>query len=338
MLEIGQHNVGGIKYAYELHMPSEMESGEPPGEANNGESSSFPLVVIIHGFNGSLKNHRVLAEYWSGLSCIVLVPTLANMMAVLQSSRHQLRRRGIDAVCDFVRWLAVKRNTTGGDPLHNRIDRERIGLVGHSAGGAIVYEASCLLQAENVCPPRAICLFDGVPWLHTIDRARNNELLATTDVEAFYQRDTVVDGDAEERSRCVICSLRAEESSYNANGLVLELLAQATGSFMDILIPGAKHADFADDAYKSLLLRCMGLASSEGTQARIRRISTAFFVTTLLIDLPEYAAHQVGVDKTKYFQFELRDLSQKKDIVVREKLTKENLPPKLLSKMPAYLK
>ena len=180
-----------------------------------------------------------------------MIPQLS-LSAILKKSRHTLRQENIQGVAELARWL-IERSGDTGDTLSGRVDAESIALVGHSAGGAVAFEAACVLQGSGM-HPRALLLLDGVPWVSTIHRAKNNELNYSAGREI-----------AADKTVCNVCNLRAKRASINAYGLFYQLFGASSESFVDVEFPAAKHADFADNAWKSCLFRILGFATTEQT-------------------------------------------------------------------------
>lgn len=91
------------------------------------------------------------------------------------------------------------------------------------------------------------------------------------------------------QTSCVVASLRGEPTSFNAHGLVLELLARGIGksnSSTDIRILGARHGDFMSgneedyaDGVGGLIgnaMQCIGLFSNREVRLCIQELILAF--------------------------------------------------------------
>lgn len=141
--------------AYELFIPQTDAAFLPP---------PWPAVVLRHGFARDLTRQRENAMYLAQRGIVVLTPDMASLFG------GEVAQLGCieDAVAD-VAWLA-ERSVTPGDSLVGLMDPARIGLAGHSAGGAVSFEAAIDLQ-KTTTPAAAVCLLDAVPWDRTIARA-----------------------------------------------------------------------------------------------------------------------------------------------------------------------
>ncbi len=158
----------GDQVAYSLFMPQPSESlAAPP----------YPAVAVSHGFARSKRFHANTACGLAERGIVVLTPDLVSLLG-----GEEAQLRNIENLIDHVRWLRI-RATAEGDPLFGLLDPERIGLVGHSAGGAISLEAAIELAeaGENVF---ALMLLDGVPWARTVDRAGELPELAFASVRS----------------------------------------------------------------------------------------------------------------------------------------------------------
>ena len=199
-----------------------------------------------------------------------------DLISLLGGEEAQLRN--IENLADHVRWLRT-RATAEGDPLFGLLDPGRIGLLGHSAGGAISLEAAIELDeaGESV---DALMLLDGVPWARTVDRAADLPELA-------------------------FASVRSEPTACNADGEILEVLTRLPFTTDDILVVGASHCapenptnllckvvcsgndEQARSVYQELLcallceaLSAPGISGSSGFAATVDRLSAAGRILT----------------------------------------------------------
>jgi pimeloyl-ACP methyl ester carboxylesterase len=197
-----RRTTAGDQIAYSLFVPQPSESlAAPP----------YPAVVISHGFARSRRFHVNTACELAKRGIVVLTPDL---ISLLGGEKAQLRN--IANLVDHVRWLRA-RTMAEDDPLFGVLESERIGLVGHSAGGAIALEAALELAeaGENAA---ALMLLDGVPWTRTVERAGELPELA-------------------------FASVRSEPTACNAEGAIREVLVRLPFAAEDLLVVGGSHCD-----------------------------------------------------------------------------------------------
>lgn len=218
----------GDEVRYELYVPE-----TPPG--------ARPTVVLTHGFARSLRFHRNNARYFAEHGLLVLIPNLDSRFA-------PARARNVETTADHVRWL-VARGTTPGDPLEGRVDPSRIGLAGHSAGGAVSFEAALAL-ASSETPVEALLLLDGVPYLRT--RAAASALPAMD-----------------------FLSLTSDPSPCNAFDAVHALEAKLDFPAESVHVLGATHCDPESPTDVLCKIACGG-GSPEG-QSIYRELTRLFF-------------------------------------------------------------
>ena len=207
---------GGDTVAYDLYVPK-AASGmpEPP----------WPALVLNHGFARSKEHLTGTARFLAERGFVVLTPDLVNL---LRGERAQ--KAAIADTRDHVTWLK-RRAETARDRLHGLVDPARIALAGHSAGGAVAFEA-----AEGESGIRAVVLLDAVPWQRTLDTAREMK------VEA-------------------LASLRSEPSGCNGDGSVLHLLPRLSFPTTDVRIVGGTHCDPENPTDRLCRLFCGGTSA-----------------------------------------------------------------------------
>lgn len=202
-IELGRRpSVSGGTLLYDLFIPQPDPALAPP---------PWPAVVLTHGFARDRTRHRHNAMYLAQRGVVVLAPDMASLLG---GEAAQLRC--IADLVSNVAWLA-ERSADAGDALSGLVDPTRIGLAGHSAGGAVSFEAA--IDARNTAAPvAAVCLLDAVPWDRTIARA--------ADLPAVP-----------------FASWRSEQDACNADGSARILLGRLTFPTEDVLIVGASHCD-----------------------------------------------------------------------------------------------
>jgi predicted dienelactone hydrolase len=81
---------------------------------------ALPLVVVLHGVQGSFANHYHTALALAGAGFVVAAVTQGDDIALVERPRHVVR------VLDYM---------LGAWPHHDRLDATRIGMFGFSVGG-----------------------------------------------------------------------------------------------------------------------------------------------------------------------------------------------------------
>lgn len=222
----------GFYVGADLYVPDAV-GGEP--------AAAVAGFVLLHGFGGKRAHLAALAARLAAAGCAVLLP---DMSSLFSGPREAAQLRNVRAFADHAEWLVAQRGTGGGA----LVDPARLVLGGHSAGGAVSFEACAELAARGGETRAAACvLLDGVPWPRTMREAAG----------AFPLQ------------RTVIVSLRAEPSAWNKRAEVLKALAAtAAGAagcnlderIIDVLIRGSRHADpIASPGTSFFLLRALGL-------------------------------------------------------------------------------
>ena len=207
----------GDTVAYELFLPTPGQDLPPP---------PWPVVVLTHGFGRDYHYHAKNARYMARRGIVVLTP---NMTSLTLGRPAQVRN--IVNTVDHIVWLQ-RRAMSGHDPLKGSIDRNRIGLAGHSAGGAISFEAAILSQERGI-PVAGLCLLDGTPWDRTLNRAPRLRWLP-------------------------FASLRSEASVCNFHGKVVSLLGRLSFPTEDIQIMEGTHCDAENPSNATCWFLCGG--------------------------------------------------------------------------------
>jgi hypothetical protein len=184
--------------------PATSSSPKRPAGRNK-----YPLAVLVHGnhkeydFGGSplqvTRNHDSFRGYLylqkelaqRGIVSISVDFGLAMMLRNLIETRALMIREAL-------RLLRRKTNTTG-DTFQNRIDFDKIALMGHSRGGDAVVRFAKMNSDVNVAPEdkfgiKAICLLAPTDFTGTqADALRNS--LTETDVDFMSVVYGALDGD-----------------------------------------------------------------------------------------------------------------------------------------------
>jgi dienelactone hydrolase len=228
----------GDSIAYSLFIPVSKPTLPPP---------PWPAVVLTHGFGRTHRYHSRNAFYMARRGIVVLIPDMTSL-----TLGRPAQRRNISNTVDHLVWLK-NRSEDDQDGLKGLIDTARIGIAGHSAGGAVSFEATLQGQERGI-PVAALCLLDAVPWDRTLGKASSLRPLA-------------------------FASLRSEESPCNFQGKVLALLDRLTFPCEDVQIVGAKHCDAENPTSAACWLLCGG--SDGERQGLYQRLMYLFFKDAL---------------------------------------------------------
>ena len=191
----------GDAVSYSLFIPQPADGLPPP---------PWPAVVLNHGFARTKKAHADNAFFMAQRGLVVLTPDQVGLGGA------GVREKNIAVTLDHLDWLR-SRSDTPDDPLEGLVDWYRMGLAGHSAGGALSFEAAARSQSASF-PVSAVFLLDAVPWRSTLEAASTLTPLP-------------------------LGSLRSEPASCNAEGAVRELLRELSFPVDDLLLVGATHCD-----------------------------------------------------------------------------------------------
>jgi len=275
-------------------------------------------VILAHGFGGSPRMYSRLAkEICDRVGVVVFVPQLTDLLGGRRFTRDCLRERCGHVFASHIDYL-VERSETMGDILHDSVKWGSIMLAGHSAGGAVAFEAACALPKGSI---KGLLLLDAVPWQRTLRMAEGKRLL-------------------EQDRGIMVLSLRAPPSSVNHYGLVTDLLLKALGpnenlnesetTVHDMVIRHAKHGDFATNFGTGILSSRLFPALGCISAGKARR--------DLIIELCEQFIGAVFVNEGQLQPF-LSCCDSKHTDLERRGLeeARKSLPDKV-NKMPLYLK
>lgn len=213
-----------------------------PSEDAQPLSLPLPALVLTHGFARDYGRHLDSAIAYASAGIIIMLPNL-----VASDERPIVGRREVENTADHVRWL-IARAEDPTDALHGILDPGRIALAGHSAGGAISFEAAVALQSSGIFPA-ALVMLDAVPYPRTLRAAARLRPLP-------------------------LMSLRSEPSGCNANGSVALLESALDFSIESVLISAATHCDPESPTDVVCELACGG--GSEPARATYREQTETF--------------------------------------------------------------
>ena len=242
----------GDAVSYSLFIPQPADGLPPP---------PWPAVVLNHGFARTKKAHADNAFFMAQRGLVVLTPDLVGLGGA------GTRETNIAVTLDHIEWLRT-RSDTSHDPLEGLVDPHRMGLAGHSAGGALSFEAAARSQAIAF-PVRALYLLDAVPWRSTLEAAPTVMPLT-------------------------LGSLRSEPSACNAQGEVRELLRELPFPVDDLRLVGATHCDPENPTDALCRWFCGG--STALKRSLYRRLMVLFFQDAF--DMPPVEVFFVDYEAT----------------------------------------
>ncbi len=176
----------------------------------------------------------------------VLTP---NMSSLVAGGLAAAQARNIAQAVDWAGWLAQQPASLNGGG---------IALVGHSAGGAVAFEAAIALAAAGAVP-RAVCLLDSVPWPRTLAAAHT---FPAASVPLF--------------------AMRCPDSAWNAHGAMRAALNAAPHPGACVaLLPRSRHGDAIDPKKNLWALRLAGLLGLPDSPVIMAQLLDNFLVSAL---------------------------------------------------------
>lgn len=198
---------------------------------------TYPLIVASHGFSANADNQVGWAELFASYGFVVVAPTFPGGF----SPDHV--KNGV-----IIKTLVADLDAAD-TPAKGKIDKTKIGLEGHSAGGL----ATTLAAAEVV--PAATVLFDPVD---------NGGL-----------------GKAAYAKLCApVLSFFAGPSSCNSSAGWFDFRTTSKGPTTSFRVKGSTHCD-GENAPRSLCGLTCGGAADATRQKVYGRYATAFFLANL---------------------------------------------------------
>jgi hypothetical protein len=215
----------------------------------------FPLVVISPGFTLDRKLFQSYAERLASYGII----------AVLQKSRSEFSHSTYrDETIGLIDWL-INPTGFGASRIAGRIDKDRIGLAGHSLGGKI----SLMVAAKD---PRIKALFAIDPVDSGFPQARTElgKIKLAPEIPLAYLGETI-----SKTGSFMPCT--PADSNYEV------LYGRSSSPAFSITFKDAAHNDFVDN-----FMSCMGCgfcpggtAPKDRTNKLAVKYSTAYFVWAL---------------------------------------------------------
>lgn len=198
---------------------------------------TYPLIVASHGFSASADNQVGWAEHFASYGFVVAAPNFPGSF----SPDHVKNGEIIKAV--------VAGLDAADTPAKGKIDKTRVGLEGHSAGGLATTLAAADLK------PGATVLFDPVD---NADRGKAAYAKLCSPVVALF----------------------AGPSSCNNNTGWFDFRTTATGPTTSFRVKNSTHCD-GENAPRGLCGLTCGGAADPTRQKVYAKYATAFFLANL---------------------------------------------------------
>ena len=230
----GVRVVNGSALAYDLYVP-------------NARSTALAGIVLLHGFAADRRSVAGHAARLAGAGvAAVLTPDMSSLMS---GGGEVARSRNIAQAADQALWLATLPQLVGGPG---------VALAGHSAGGAVVFEAAAALAAQGAAP-RGVVLLDGVPWERTAAAAA-----------------------AWPAAQVPLLAIRGASDSWNMNGKLRSVLsALPTPGASVVFLPRSRHGDAIDPKRNRWALRLAGLLGAPGSSELIASLLDSYMYDVL---------------------------------------------------------
>ena len=237
-------------------------------DADFTEETSYPVVIISHGWSGTKYLHSDLGENLAsqGFIAVSIEHTYGSVASVidgeviakqndaltgfsdstlnLASNTRLMMTYGLDiiATIDFLETL----NSNENDIFYNHLDLDHIGAVGHSTGGGgMIYAA---LHDDRI---QAIIGLDA--WVEPIRDVLNEKTLS---IPSLFLRS------------------EAWEDGPN-NDVLIPMLQNTTSETQLFRINGTTHYDFAMVYMYTSLAKTLGFSGSISTQTMIEIMFTS---------------------------------------------------------------
>ncbi|MGC4744457.1 alpha/beta hydrolase family protein [Micromonospora sp. DT201] len=111
-------------------------AGDAGGAAKRSASAAngrFPVVMFSHGLGGRPDDYATLLTRWSAAGFVVAAPVFPHTSRGGDGNVLDVLNQPADVSYALTQVLAL--DAKADDPLHGRLDADRVAAAGHSAGG-----------------------------------------------------------------------------------------------------------------------------------------------------------------------------------------------------------
>ncbi|OKI68837.1 alpha/beta hydrolase family protein [Micromonospora sp. CB01531] len=113
--------------------PARGAAGGAPERSAAAAAGRFPVVMFSHGLGARPEDYQLLLGRWAAAGFVVAAPRFPHTGAGGDGNVLDVLNQPADVSYALTQVLAL--DAKADDPLHGRLDTERVAAAGHSAGG-----------------------------------------------------------------------------------------------------------------------------------------------------------------------------------------------------------
>ncbi|MCW3814847.1 dienelactone hydrolase family protein [Micromonospora sp. DR5-3] len=113
--------------------PARGAAGGAPERSAPAATGRFPVVMFSHGLGARPEDYQLLLSRWAAAGFVVAAPRFPHTGAGGDGNVLDVLNQPADVSYVLTQVLAL--DAKADDPLHGRLDTERVAAAGHSAGG-----------------------------------------------------------------------------------------------------------------------------------------------------------------------------------------------------------
>jgi fermentation-respiration switch protein FrsA (DUF1100 family) len=113
--------------------PARGAAGGVPERSAVAAAGRFPVVMFSHGLGARPEDYQLLLSRWAAAGFVVAAPRFPHTGAGGDGNVLDVLNQPADVSYALTQVLAL--DARADDPLHGRLDSERVAAAGHSAGG-----------------------------------------------------------------------------------------------------------------------------------------------------------------------------------------------------------